>query len=204
MSKADIDLASATITEMSPLLRQRDLSPVELVATTLEQIDALQPRLLCFTTVTPEDAMQRARDAEREIARGQYRGPLHGIPYTLKDVIATKGIRTTFGNPKGVDYRPQESATLHTLLEAAGGILMGKVVSEIGRDSTGSVGCRNVERPKLICDSPSGLGPSSHLPCPRRRGRGLWREVVRFPRLFTEGQTPGLPCATAVPKRATE
>jgi len=73
---------------------------VELVAATLEQIDALQPRLLCFTTVTPEYAMQRAREAERDIARGQYRGPLHGIPYTLKDVIATKGIRTTFGNPK--------------------------------------------------------------------------------------------------------
>jgi Asp-tRNA(Asn)/Glu-tRNA(Gln) amidotransferase A subunit family amidase len=135
MSKVDIALASATITEMSTLLRQRDISPVELVAATLERIDALQPRLQCFITVTPEYAMQRARDAEREIARGQYRGPLHGIPYTLKDVIATKGIRTTFGDPKGVDYQPQESATVHTLLEAAGGILMGKVVSEIGRDS---------------------------------------------------------------------
>jgi aspartyl-tRNA(Asn)/glutamyl-tRNA(Gln) amidotransferase subunit A len=143
MSKVDIDLAAATITETSTRLRQRDISPVELVAATLERIDALQPRLQCFTTVTPEYAMQRARDAEREIARGQYRGPLHGIPYTLKDVIATKGIRTTFGNPKGVDYRPQESATIHTLLEAAGGILMGKVVSEIGRDSMGPVGCRN-------------------------------------------------------------
>jgi Asp-tRNA(Asn)/Glu-tRNA(Gln) amidotransferase A subunit family amidase len=143
MSKVDIDLTSATITEMSHLLLQRDFSPVELVAATLERIDALQPRLLCFTTVTPEYAMQRAREAERDITRGQYRGPLHGIPYTLKDVIATKGIRTTFGNPKGVDYRPQESATLHTLLEAAGGVLVGKVVSEIGRESTGPVGCRN-------------------------------------------------------------
>lgn len=143
MSKVDIDLVSATIVEMSDSLRKREVSPVELVAATLERIDALQPQLLCFTTVTPEYAMQRARDAEREIARGQYRGPLHGIPYTLKDVIATKGIRTTFGNPKGVDYRPKESATLHTLLEEAGGILVGKVVSEIGRGATGPVGCRN-------------------------------------------------------------
>ena len=87
MSKVDIDLASAIITEMSPLLRQRDLSPVALVAATLERIDALQPRLLCFTTVTPEYAMQRAREAERGIARGQYCGPLHGIPYTLKGSV---------------------------------------------------------------------------------------------------------------------
>jgi Asp-tRNA(Asn)/Glu-tRNA(Gln) amidotransferase A subunit family amidase len=99
--------------------------------------------LQCFTTVTPEYALQRARDAEREITGGQYRGPLHGIPYTLKDVIATHGIRTTFGNPQGVDYRPKENATLHTLLEEAGGILVGKVVSEIGRGVTGPVGCRN-------------------------------------------------------------
>jgi Asp-tRNA(Asn)/Glu-tRNA(Gln) amidotransferase A subunit family amidase len=88
MSKVDIDLASATITEISTLLRQRDISPVELVAATLERIDALQPRLQCFTTVTPEYAIQRARDAEREIARGQYRGPLHGIPYTLNSKVA--------------------------------------------------------------------------------------------------------------------
>jgi len=143
MSQVDIDLAAATITAISTALRQRDISPVELVAATLERIAALQPRLLCFTTVTPEYAMQRAREAEREITRGQYRGPLHGIPYTLKDVIATRGIRTTFGNPQGVDYQPRESATLYTLLEEAGGVLVGKVVSEIGRGPTGPVGCRN-------------------------------------------------------------
>jgi len=58
-------------------------------------------------------------------------------------VVATQGVRTTFGDPKGIDYRPQESATVHTLLEEAGGVLLGKVVSEIGRSGTGPVGCRN-------------------------------------------------------------
>ena len=135
MSTRNLDLVSATIVVLSHLLRTRAVSPVDLVTATLERIVALQPRLLCFTTVTPEYALQRARDAEREIAAGQYRGPLHGIPYTLKDVIATRGIRTTFGNPQGVDYRPPENATVQTLLEAAGGILVGKVVSEIGRGS---------------------------------------------------------------------
>ncbi|MEE8291994.1 MAG: amidase [Candidatus Tectomicrobia bacterium] len=143
MTMTDIDLNAATIMDLSKHLRTRALSPVDLVAATLERIDALQPTLQCFTTLTPERAMQRAREAEREIATGQYRGPLHGIPYTLKDVVATPGIRTTFGDPKGTDYHPQEQATLYTLLEEAGGILVGKTVSEIGRDSMGPVGCRN-------------------------------------------------------------
>lgn len=143
MSANALDIVSATIAGMSELIRERKVSPVELTTATLARIEALQPRLQCFTTITPEYALQRAREAEQEITHGRYRGPLHGIPYTLKDVVATQGIRTTFGDPKGIDYRPQESATLHTLLEDAGGILLGKVVSEIGRSGTGPVGCRN-------------------------------------------------------------
>lgn len=145
---ANIGLSTATILGLSEQIRTGALSPVELVAATLKRIEALQPTLQCFTTVTPERALRQARDAERDIAKGQYRGPLHGIPYSLKDVVATQGIRTTFGNPKGTDYAPSADATLYTLLEAAGGILVGKVVSEIGRDSLGPVGCRNPWNPQ--------------------------------------------------------
>jgi aspartyl-tRNA(Asn)/glutamyl-tRNA(Gln) amidotransferase subunit A len=148
MRMANIDLNTATIIGLSEHLRTGALSPVELVTATLERIDALQPILHCFTTVTPELALRRARKAERDIARGRYRGPLHGIPYTLKDVVATQGIRTTFGDPKGTDYAPQANATLYSLLDAAGGVLVGKVVSEIGRDSLGPVGCRNPWNPR--------------------------------------------------------
>jgi Asp-tRNA(Asn)/Glu-tRNA(Gln) amidotransferase A subunit family amidase len=144
----NIDLNTATIMGLSEDLRTGALSPVELVTATLERIDALQPTLRCFTTVTPDLALRRARETERDIARGRYRGPLHGIPYTLKDVVATQGIRTTFGDPKGTDYAPKANATLYTLLDAAGGILVGKVVSEIGRDSLGPVGCRNPWNPQ--------------------------------------------------------
>lgn len=143
MSGATPDIVTATISEIGEAIRTRAVSPVELVEASLNRMQALQPRLLCFTTPTPEYALQRAREAEREIMRGRYRGPLHGIPYTLKDVIATKGIRTTFGDPKGTDYRPQENATVYQLMEDAGGILLGKVVSEIGRDGAGPVGARN-------------------------------------------------------------
>jgi len=147
MSAREIDLVSTSISEMSSALRERKISPVELLTATLQRAEALQPRLQCFTTLTPEYALQRAHAAEREIMRGRYRGPLHGIPYTLKDVVATQGVRTTFGDPRGVDYRPEESATLHTLLEDAGGILLGKVVSEIGRSLTAPAGCRSAWDP---------------------------------------------------------
>jgi aspartyl-tRNA(Asn)/glutamyl-tRNA(Gln) amidotransferase subunit A len=133
MTSTKIDLDNATITEMGPLFRSREVSPVEVTEATLERMQQLQPKLQSFITITAEHAMQRAREMEREIAQGRYRGPFHGIPYTLKDVIATKGIKTTWGDPKEMDYRPQESATIHTLLDDAGGILVGKVVSEIGR-----------------------------------------------------------------------
>ena len=83
MKHSTLDLVSATISTISQAIRQRHLSPVELVTATLERIDALQPRLQCFTTVTPEYALQRAREAEQEIGHGRYRGPLHGIPYAL-------------------------------------------------------------------------------------------------------------------------
>ena len=127
------DLLEATITELSPLIRDGKLSPVELTQACIDQSERLNGTLKAFTTMTPEYALQRARQAEREIQSGLYRGPLHGIPYTLKDVIATQGIRTTFGNPRLIDFKPPESATVHLLLEEAGGVLLGKVYSHIGR-----------------------------------------------------------------------
>ena len=127
------DLLNTTISQVSRSIRERQLSPVELTQACIEQSERVDPMLKAFTTMTPEYAIQRAQQAEKEISSGKYRGPLHGIPYTLKDVIATQGIRTTFGNPRMIDFKPQESATVHVLLEEAGAILLGKVYSHIGR-----------------------------------------------------------------------
>jgi len=127
------DLLNTTISQVSRSIRERQLSPVELTQACIEQSERVDPILKAFTTMTPEYAIQRAQQAEKEISSGKYRGPLHGIPYTLKDVIATQGIRTTFGNPRMIDFQPQESATVHVLLEDAGAILLGKVYSHIGR-----------------------------------------------------------------------
>ena len=128
-----VDLLNTTISKVSRSIRERQLSPVELTQACIEQSERVDPMLKAFTTMTPEYAIQRAQQAEKEISSGKYRGPLHGIPYTLKDVIATQGIRTTFGNPRMIDFKPQESATVHVLLEEAGAVLLGKVYSHIGR-----------------------------------------------------------------------
>ena len=128
-----LDPSSITISQVSELIRTLELSPVELIQSCIEQSERLDPDLKAFTTLTPEYAIKRAQQAEAEIMRGEYLGPLHGIPYTLKDVIATHGIRTTFGNPRKTDYKPKESATVHVLLEKSGAVLLGKVYSLIGR-----------------------------------------------------------------------
>ena len=128
-----LDLLDSSISELSQLIRDRKLSPVELTRACIDQSERLDPTLRAFTTMTPEYALQKARQAENEIQDGRYRGALHGIPYTLKDVIATPGIRTTFGNPRLIDFKPPEPATVHALLEDAGAVLLGKVYSHIGR-----------------------------------------------------------------------
>ena len=132
----DNDLLNGTITEVTRLIEKRELSPVELTEASIRRSESLDPVLRAFTTLSADYAMEKARQAEAEIASGHYRGPLHGIPYTLKDVIATHEVPTTFGNPREIDFKPSESATVHTLLENAGAVLLGKVYSHIGRGET--------------------------------------------------------------------
>lgn len=87
-----------TVSELAPLIRRKKLSPVELTRACLSRIESLDGQVKAFLTVTADLALEQARQAEREIQAGKYRGPLHGIPYAVKDLIATKGIRTTNGS----------------------------------------------------------------------------------------------------------
>lgn len=116
-----------TTTELGRLLRGRKLSPVEVTQDYLDRIAKLNPRLEAYVTVTADLALEAARRAEREIVSGQYRGPLHGVPYSLKDLFATKGVRTTAGSKILADNVPVEDAAVVALLEAAGSVLLGKV-----------------------------------------------------------------------------
>ena len=122
----DDELGSLTIASAGRLLRTRALSPVELTEAYLARIARLDPTLRAFITVTGDLARQQARRAERELARGRRRGPLHGIPITLKDLYWTAGIRTTAGSRVLADFVPDSDSTATERLSAAGAVLLGK------------------------------------------------------------------------------
>jgi aspartyl-tRNA(Asn)/glutamyl-tRNA(Gln) amidotransferase subunit A len=115
-----------SILETSKLLRKRSVSPVELTADCLARIEKLNPKLNAFITVTAESALAEARQAEAEIRRGDWRGPLHGIPLALKDLIDTAGVRTTAASLLFKDRVPGEDAEVVRRLKAAGAVLLGK------------------------------------------------------------------------------
>ncbi len=116
----------ASILETSELLRERKLSPVEVTKNCLAQIERLNPTLNAFITVTAESAMTQARTAEAEIMQGNWRGPLHGIPLALKDLIDTAGIRTTAASALFKNRVPEEDAEVVRRLKNAGAVLLGK------------------------------------------------------------------------------
>jgi aspartyl-tRNA(Asn)/glutamyl-tRNA(Gln) amidotransferase subunit A len=120
------DLTGLTIEHAARLIRTRKVSSVELTRATLERIDKLEPRLCAFITVTPELALRQARRADRDLAGGSYRGPLHGVPVSLKDLYWTKGVRTTAGSKILGDFVPDRDATATARLADAGAVLVGK------------------------------------------------------------------------------
>ena len=112
---------------LSRLVQSRQVSPVEVTKACLDRIDARDPQLHAFVTVTRDLALQQAREAEREIARGSVRGPLHGVPFGVKDLVATKGIRTTWGARPYQNVVPDRDAAIVEKLGAAGAIMLGKL-----------------------------------------------------------------------------
>ncbi|HMG73836.1 MAG TPA: amidase [Pyrinomonadaceae bacterium] len=115
-----------SISEAAELLRQKEISPVDLATACLDRIERLNPLLNAFITVTHEGAMAQAHVAEDEIQRGNWRGPLHGIPIGLKDLIDTAGVRTTCGSALFADRVPTEDADVVQRLRRAGAVLIGK------------------------------------------------------------------------------
>jgi aspartyl-tRNA(Asn)/glutamyl-tRNA(Gln) amidotransferase subunit A len=121
----EMDLTTLSLAEVSTLVRAKKISPVELTEACLAQID-LDRTLNAFITVTAESALAEARSAEAEIARGDWRGPLHGIPIALKDLVSTAGVRTTAGSALLKDRVPSHDAEVARRLRAAGAISVGK------------------------------------------------------------------------------
>jgi aspartyl-tRNA(Asn)/glutamyl-tRNA(Gln) amidotransferase subunit A len=123
------DLHELTLAEAARLISTRKLSPVEYTASLLARIEALEPQLNAFITRTPDVAMTAARTAEAEIMRGNLRGPLHGIPFALKDIYDTAGILTSGHSRTCIDRIPDKDATTVVRLKAAGAVLTGKLAT---------------------------------------------------------------------------
>lgn len=133
------ELSYLTATELGPLIRSRQLSPVELTKHILRRMEKFDPIYRTYITPLPELAMKQARETENDIMQGTYKGPLHGIPIGIKDNYDTKGIRTTTGSKLFAHFIPEKSATTVKKLLRAGTIMLGKQnMHELAAGSTGT------------------------------------------------------------------
>ena len=123
----DEALAFLPVTHLARLVETRQVKPSELTELYLSRLAKYDPILHCVVSLTPELARAQAREADNEIAAGKYRGPLHGIPFGLKDLFAVRGTRTTWGASPWKDRVIDDDATVYTKLRAAGAILVAKL-----------------------------------------------------------------------------
>src|ERR1700680_4819756 len=120
------DIVFSSTTQLAAAIRAGEVSATEVLEAHLAQIATHNPTLNAVVTLDAEQARKQAREADEALARGEVWGPLHGVPFTLKDAHATAGMRTTTGFPPLADYVPHEDSTVTARLKAAGGILIGK------------------------------------------------------------------------------
>jgi Asp-tRNA(Asn)/Glu-tRNA(Gln) amidotransferase A subunit family amidase len=123
------DVAFWPVTSLSVLIRTRQVTSVELTEMYLARAKRFNPKLKCFVTITDDLALKEARQADQEIAAGKYRGPLHGIPYGIKDLFAVKGYPTTWGAAPFKNRIIDVDATVVTRLREAGAVLIGKLAT---------------------------------------------------------------------------
>ena len=116
-----------SIADVAALIRAQELSPVELAQAQLDRISELDPRLRTYATVMADRALDQAKQAEADIARGDYRGALHGVPVAVKDLCATEGVRTMAGRAVLADNIPAEDSTVVARLKQAGAVMLGKL-----------------------------------------------------------------------------
>ena len=123
------DLCFLSAVELRARIGRKEISPIEVTAAVLARAERLQPELNCFITLCGDAAMAQAEAAERQVMAGAPLGLLHGIPFTVKDLVNTKGVRTTFGAVPFQDNVPDHDAVAVVRLRAQGGILIGKTTT---------------------------------------------------------------------------
>ena len=155
------DLAYLSAAELAQRIARREISPLELVHSTLARVERSQPILNAFITICAEEALRTARDAETAVMRGRPLGPLHGVPFSVKDLIDTRGVRTTYGSVIFEHHVPAADAVAVARLKAAGAILIGKTTTpEFGQKGLTEAPLfgrtRNAWRPDRTCGGSSG------------------------------------------------
>jgi aspartyl-tRNA(Asn)/glutamyl-tRNA(Gln) amidotransferase subunit A len=125
MRSSSLNILNLTIKDLSQLISSGDISPIDLVEATLERISILNPKLNAFITILEKSARKDAKNADSMIKQGKYRGPLHGIPVSLKDLIYVKGERSTSGSKILSNFVPQYDSTVVKRLKEAGAIIVG-------------------------------------------------------------------------------
>ncbi len=126
---SDLDLAYTPATVLARRIREKELSPVEVIENSLARIEEVNPALNGFCFVYPDEAVEKAMEAENAVMRGDDLGPLHGVPFAIKDLTPTKGKRTTCGSYIREHWVPDEDAIVVTNLLDAGGIMVGKTTT---------------------------------------------------------------------------
>ncbi|MBM3395348.1 MAG: amidase [Betaproteobacteria bacterium] len=157
----DTDLLFSPATELAKLVCGRQVSPVELMRMLIARIETMQPKLNCFITVCADEALHDARLAEEAVMSGQALGPLHGVPFTAKDLINTQGVRTTYGSLIFAEHVPQSDTVAIARMKAAGAILVGKTTTpEFGQKGLTEAPLfgktRNAWRADRTCGGSSG------------------------------------------------
>jgi amidase len=163
------DLCFLPAEELAAAIRKKNISPREVVEAVLERIEKVNPKVNAYCTVVPEMARETARRAEEKVMRGEVVGPLHGVPFSVKDLNLTKGVRTTFGSKIFEHFVPQEDGLIVERMKNAGAILIGKTNTPefgAGANTYNSVfgATRNPWKPTHTCGGSSG-GAAVALAC---------------------------------------
>lgn len=174
------------IQEASTSLRERNVSAVELATVAIARIDRLNTSLRAFITVTADYALERARQADSELAVGRDRGPLHGIPIAVKDLFHMRGVPTTAGSKVFEKFVPEVSAAVIDKLEAAGAVILGKLnMHELAYGITSAnphFGA--VRNPWNVERSPGGSSGGSGAPWPRTSSTRRWAVTQEDPSAY--------------------
>ena len=156
----EADIAYSPVTHLSEWIRSGKITSRRLTGIYIDRIKALGPKLECFVTVLEDLALEQADEADRKIANGQYLGPLHGIPYGLKDLFDTKDIQTTWGAMPYKDRIGEKDARIATLLREAGAVLVAKTT--LGALAYGDIWFGGVTRnPWNVAEGASGSSAGS-------------------------------------------